>query len=365
MQDLVDSLSGIHSKGGKLVLSSVIREQSTSLIPVVSVVIPMRNEEEYAERCIRSLLLQTYPLDRYELIVVDGNSSDRSREIVKKLQQSHTNLRLLNNSAGIVPTSMNLGIRSAIGEIIVRADAHTVYPMDYLENCVTFLKKTGAANVGGPVTTLAANQTLGARVVAALLSNRFGVGNSQFRTSMREGYVDTVPFGAFRKELFDQVGLFNEALVRNQDNELNARIRKAGGKIYLTPALMTSYIPPSTLAKLLHSTYANSKWHIFTLLQDRRSLGGRHLAPALFLTAVLTLLALSFFTPASAFGLILLLAAYFVAALYFTARATGLSGSVKAALPLAFLLFHLSYGAGTLAGLRFLVGKPSNTPVRP
>ena len=125
--------------------------------------------------------------------------------------------------------------------------------------------------------TVPASNSFGARLVAAILSNRFGVGNSRFRTSMHEGYVDTVPFGAFRKQMFDKIGLFNEALVRNQDNELNARIRRAGGKIYQTPVLATHYFPPNTFAQLILQTYKNSRWHLFTMRQTGNALGIRHL----------------------------------------------------------------------------------------
>jgi glycosyltransferase involved in cell wall biosynthesis len=330
---------------------------------MVSVVVPMRNEEDYAERSVLSLLQQTYPADCYELIVVDGNSADRSREIVERLQQSYANLRLLHNPAGIVPKSMNLGIRSSVGEIIVRADAHNVYPQDYVESCIKFLQQTGADNVGGPWRTVPGGETFGARLVAAVLSSRFGVGNSHFRTSSHEGYVDTVPFGTFRRNLFDRVGFFNEHLVRNQDNELNARIRKAGGKIYLTPALTTNYFAPATFVKLLRQTYKNTKWHFFTLRQMRSSLGIRHLLPAGFVLGLCLLALLAFPDTQARFGLVAILLVYFLTASTFAMR-TDAPLAVKLALPFAFFAFHICYGAGTVAGIRFVVNNPSVAPIR-
>ena len=334
-----------------------------SRIPMVSIVIPMRNEEDHAEESIVSLLRQTYPAGCYELVVVDGNSTDNSRQIVERMQQSWPNLRLLDNPAGITPKSMNLGIRSAVGEIIVRADAHNVYPPDYVEGCVKVLEQTGADNVGGPWRTVPGGDTFGARVVATVLTSRFGVGNSHFRTSSLEGYVDTVPFGTFRRDLFDRVGFFNEYLVRNQDNELNARIRKAGGKIYLTPALTTNYYAPATFAKLLRQTYKNSKWHFFTLRQMHSSLGVRHLLPAGFVLGLLLLASLAFAYPPARLGLAAILLVYFFVASIFAAR-TDAPVAVKLALPFAFFAFHICYGVGTLAGLRFVVADPSAAPIR-
>jgi glycosyltransferase involved in cell wall biosynthesis len=331
----------------------------------VSIVIPMRNEEGYIGDCLTSLLNQTYPSEQYEVIVVDGRSSDRSGEIVRSFQLQWPNVRLLDNSVGIVPTAMNLGIRNAQGEVLIRADAHASYPHDYIENCVSYLDRTGADNVGGPVVTEPANNSLIARLIAALLSSPFGVGNSQFRVSAREEFVDTVPFGAFRKELFDRVGMYNEKLVRNQDNDLNARIRKAGGKIYLTPALTTRYYPVRKFPDLLRKAFHDSQWHIFTLRQNTRALGVRHLVPAMFITAVMMLLCLGFVTRLALIALGLLVAIYFIAAICFGGRAASNRGySLVLAMPFAFFLFHVAYGLGTLAGLKYLLRNPNFQPCR-
>jgi glycosyltransferase involved in cell wall biosynthesis len=332
----------------------------------VSVIIPMRNEEQYIVRCLQSLMEQTYPAECYELIVIDGNSSDRSVELVRQLSQSRPQVRLLSNPAAIVPTAMNLGIRSASGEIIVRADAHTVFPPNYIENCVDYLEMTGADNVGGPIITVAANPSLGAQLVAAILSNRFGVGNSQFRIGMHEGYVDTVPFGTFRKHLFAQIGFFDESLVRNQDNELNARIRRGGGKIYQTPVLSIQYFPPDTFRKLILQTYRNSQWHLFTLRQTSTALGIRHFLPAFFFCVLTVLVALSYVSTTAWISLGLLLAIYLAAGTYFSSRAPRtVPVAVKVLMPIAFLIFHLTYGLGVVNGLRFAFRTPDARPIRP
>lgn len=331
----------------------------------VSVIIPIRNEEQHISNCLTSLLSQTYPSEAYELIVVDGRSSDRSREIAEAFCREHSNLRCMDNPAAIAPCAMNLGIRASHGEIIIRADGHNVYPADYIENCVKYLEQTGAQNVGGPWITVPANDTFGARLVAAVLASPFGVGNSKFRIGAGEGFVETVPFGAFRREIFDRIGMYNEKLVRNQDVELNARIRKAGGRIYQTPALGTKYHPVAGFRQLLMLTFRTSQWHLFSFSENVRTLGVRHFAPALFVVAVLCLLFGSVFNHASFFYLIFLLLSYFVAGLGIAIFRAGDYGVLPTlVLPLACFCFHMSYGLGTLAGIRYLVRAPSSRPIR-
>src|SRR6266851_1344218 len=161
----------------------------------VSFVMPVRNEEEYIRASLQTLVDQSYPATDCEIIVVDGRSSDRTREIIEEIRLQNPQIRCLDNSAGIVPTAMNIGIRAARGDVIIRADGHNVYPRDYAANCVKCLDETGADNVGGPCVTVPADESFSARLVAAVLSSPFGVGNSKFRTSSKEGFVDTVPFG--------------------------------------------------------------------------------------------------------------------------------------------------------------------------
>ncbi len=327
---------------------------------------PVRNEEGFIRGSLQSLVDQSYPASECEIIVVDGRSSDRTREITEEIRERNPQVRYLDNPAGIVPTAMNIGIRAARGEIIIRADGHNVYPRDYAANCVKYLEETGADNVGGPWATVAADESLSARLVAAILSSPFGVGNSKFRTSREEGFVDTVPFGAFRREIFDRVGMYNEKLVRNQDNELNARIRKAGGKIYITPALTTHYHPVKNFLGLLKYAFKTSQWHIFTLRENRGSMGVRHLAPAMFLLLLLILMPASFASATALAFLIGILCAYILTGFYFSLRAKAEGNwDVAAVQPFATMCFHMTYGAGTLFGLRYLLQQPSARPIRP
>lgn len=332
---------------------------------MVSVVIPIRNEANYISPCLRSFLHQTYPADRYEVLVVDGRSSDDSRQIVERICSEHRNVQCLDNPAGIAPSGMNVGIRNAQGEIIVRADGHNFYPPNYIENCVKYLEKTGADNVGGPWLTVPANETFGARMVAAILTSPFGVGDSKFRVSSLEGFVETVPFGAFRRELFNRIGMYNEKLVRNQDNELNARIRATGGKIYQTPALRTEYHPIAGFPRLLRVTFKTSQWHLFSMSENGRAMSVRHLIPAMFVLGIVTLLMTSFFSPLALWSLLTSLGVYLLSGLGVAALRSRNYGSLIVGLfPFACLSFHISYGLGTLAGVRYLFKAPSTRPIR-
>jgi glycosyltransferase involved in cell wall biosynthesis len=331
----------------------------------ISVVIPMRNEEHYIGPCLDSLLHQTCSLDDYEIVVVDGRSTDGSMDVVREFQKNYGNIRVLDNPAGIVPTAMNLGIASARGDLIIRADAHSTYPAHYIATCVETLEETGAHNVGGPVTTVPANHTFQARLVAAVLSNRFGVGDSRFRTSTTSGYVDTVPFGAFRREVLDRIGYFNEELGRNEDNDLNARIWQSGGKVYMTPKLALNYFPAGTFRRFLRNNYKSSEWHLYTLYRNPGAMGLRHLVPALFVLTIAILLTLSFTSRTALLMLSLILGIYLLASLFFAVRdSKDASPSLVMAMPFAFFGLHLTYGLATLAGFRFLIKKPLAKPTR-
>jgi len=326
----------------------------------------MRNESEHIRSCLDSLVNQTFSHDKYEIVVVDGRSTDNSRQLVSLYEERTVSVHLLDNPSQTTPFGMNLGIQAASGNIIIIAGAHTVYPADFVENCVLWLDKTGADVVGGPVETVIDGDYFGARLVMAILSSPFGVGNSKFRTSSEEGFVDTVPFGAFRREVFDRVGMYNERLVRNQDNELNARIRKAGGKIYQTPALTTHYHPVKTFWGLLKYAVKTSRWHVFTLRENKYSMGWRHIAPAAFLMLLFVLLVASLVSPYAPALLAVMLGVYILVGAYFSFRSnTRRNLAIAFVLPLGALCFHIAYGVGTLFGFTYLLGQPPIKPIRP
>jgi len=330
-----------------------------------SIVVPVRNEGPYLQACLQSLLQQTYPLNAYEVIVVDGRSSDDSRNIVAEIQKQHSNVRLLDNPAAIAAAAMNRGIGNAGGKVIIRADAHSIYPPNYVADCLRHLKETGASNVGGPWLTVPADNSFGARMVAAVLSSPFGVGNSKFRTTCGAGFVETVPFGAFRKELFDQVGLYNEKLVCNEDNDLNARIRRGGGKIYQAPELRTTYHAVAGFGQLLRKTFKTSQWHIFSLRESRFCINVRHLVPAALVLVMSALLGVCLVSSLAAGVFVSLLIGYLLAGYGFAlSNSRRYRLGLTLAFPFACLGFHLIYGMGTIAGLRYLFTSPAPQPIR-
>jgi glycosyltransferase involved in cell wall biosynthesis len=253
----------------------------------VSVVIPMRNEEKYIGRCLDSIIANHFPAAEYEVIVVDGDSSDRSRDIVLERQTLCPRLRLLRNPRRVIPSALNLGIEQARGRYIVRMDAHSEYPPDYIANCVSELERTGATNVGGRWLIQPGADTPIAATIALITQNPVVVGNAQYRLGHGDRYVDTVPFGAFRRETFDRVGLFREDLSRHEDYELNARIRRAGGKIFLSSRIHNTYYNVPTFKRFMRQAWQNGLWCGRAWLRYPVSFHWRHAVPLLFFLGVL------------------------------------------------------------------------------
>ena len=315
-------------------------------------IIPIRNEEKRIAECIESLIAQSYPQDRLEVLLVDGQSDDQTRPLVQKYCDHYRFIRLLDNPRQIVPVALNLGIREAKGEIIIRMDAHTYYDREYVAKCIETLARVDADNVGGPIETLPGDDTLVAKAIALATSHPFGVGNSKFRTETQAQYVDTVPFGAFRRNLFERVGYFNERLERNQDIEFNSRIIQSGGKIYLNPEIKSHYYNQASLGGLWRHNFKNGLWNIFTLSLNKGSLSWRHFIPFVFVVSLLATMLLALITPWGGVGFVLIVLSYMCANLFFSLPLAirRLPQSILI-LPLAFATLHFSYGLGSLSGL--------------
>ena len=250
--------------------------------PFVSVIMACRNEANYIIKALGSLSKTTYPKDKLEIIVVDGKSDDGTREMLGKIADGNPIVKILSNPKRIIAAALNLGIKNSKGEVIIRADAHAEYFADYIERCVEYLQKTDAWCVGGPVVTACLADTLVSRTIVAVLSSPFGVGLSYFRVGQKAGYVDTVPFGAFRKKTFDQIGMYDERLVRNEDNEFCSRIIREGGKIFITPEIKAIYYTRTNLKSFLRSGYANGVWNAFIQRFYPYAFRWRHFLPLVF-----------------------------------------------------------------------------------
>ena len=318
---------------------------------MISVICPIYNEERYIGKCIESVLEQDYPKKDMEVLFVDGMSTDRTREIVEEYARRFPFIRLLDNPRRIVPPALNIGIQAAKGEVIIRLDAHAIYPKNYFSVLVKKLNELGADNVGGICRTLPVKDTLVCRVIAMALSSSFGMGNSYFRIgATKEMRVDTVPFGCFRREVFDNIGLFDEELVRNQDDEFNGRIIKNGGKIYLIPSLVIDYYARDTIRKVRRMFY---QYGLFKPLVNKK-LGTpatlRQFFPLCFVLGLIVGGMLSLFFKAIFCLYVSVIALYFLLAFVFALKATK---NLKEVLILVwvFISIHLSYGWGYWVGL--------------
>ena len=325
-------------------------------LPKVSIVIPCRNEEKFIGKCLDSILANDYPKDRLEILVVDGMSEDGTRTTVQSYAHNYAFMRLLDNPKKIPPAALNIGIANAKGEIIMRMDAHSTYSPHYISGLIGWLEKTQADNVGGVCITLPATQTFMAEAIALALSHPFGVGNAYFRIGVKEPrWVDTVPFGCYRREVFDRVGMFDERLVRNQDIEFNMRLRRAGGKLFIVPEIQSYYFCRANLGGLWRQNFQNGQWNIYTVALTGKLLSWRHFVPLCFVAGLLGsgLLSLKFSSFRWLFGAIS--TAYLVSAVIASlANSRERLARALVLLPLVFLVLHLSYGLGSLWGIMTL-----------
>lgn len=322
-------------------------KQKVQQYPYVSVIIPMYNEENYIEYCLESLINQTYPSERMEIIVVDGMSSDRSREIVKKYQEDYDNIKLFDNPKCIVPVAMNIGIQNAVGEIIARIDAHSSQSHDFIKQSVHLLKTTGAVNVGGVLEAIGTNFV--SKAIAIATSNPFGIGDSMFRFSRKERWVDTVFPGIWYKKTIDDIGGFNEEFVVNQDYELNYRLRKTGGKILLSPLLKSKYYVRKSIAALSRQYFRYGYWKVKTVLLHPLSMRWRHIISPLFVL----LLLISIILIISGYSIGLLIPVMYGSISLIVSLLASIKNGISFIfiLPIIFLTIHLSWGIGFLMGL--------------
>lgn len=329
-------------------------------MPAISVIVPMRNEAKTISACLRSLLSQTLPPSEYEIIVVDGMSEDGSRTFALNFQAERPNLKVISNPARIMPVGMNIGLRHAGSPVVVVAGAHTTYPSHYLETCLKYLDKTGADVVGGPLLTLPHGPRLVSRIIAVILSSPFGVGNVAFRTGLREGWVDAVPYGAYRRMIFDRCGMYDESLVRAQDAELHARIRRQGGRIYQTPELVTCYQAVSSFQNLWRKAFLDGFWQCIAALKNPHCFSPRRFVPAAMVLLLAGIVLLAVLFPATWVLILAAMLLYLIAGYYFGSTQSGTTGFLtRFLLPFFAFPFHVCYGMGTVAGLWHVPRKPA------
>jgi glycosyltransferase involved in cell wall biosynthesis len=330
---------------------------------ILSIIIPIRNEIKYIEKCLDSVLSFDLPPEtETEILVIDGMSTDGTLSIIEKYRQNNNNISLYQNQNLIQSSALNIGIRKAKGDYILRLDAHAEYPSNYIKQVYSTFLEQDADNVGGQIITLPGEDKFSAHLVQALTTHFFGVGNAGFRTGAAAGYTDTVPYGFFRRKLFEEIGGFDERLVRGQDYELNSRLRKLGKKIWRNPEINFKYFnQPSLIQFLRKQIKLEAPYNAYMWYLAPYTFAYRHAITGVFTSSVIAgvPLAASF----SLFGILFISVAILYSLLAVIASIQQAVRYKKMwyvlILPFCFFLYHFGHGIGVLFGLINLILKRS------
>jgi glycosyltransferase involved in cell wall biosynthesis len=316
--------------------------------PIVSIVVPCRNERDHIETVLKSILAQQPPPGNFEVIVTDGMSDDGTREVILRLARVDSRIRMVDNRRRIVSTGLNAAIREAHGSIIIRMDAHTNYAPDYVLQCVQVLEETAVDNVGGP--WIARGKGKVGKAIAAAFQSSFACGGARGHDPLYSGPVDTVYLGCWRREIFDQIGFFDEELVRNQDDEFNLRIVRSGGKVWQSVKIKSCYYPRESLRHLFAQYMQYGYWKARILQKHHLPASFRHLIPAAFVSALLLLPVLSLLWPTAFWVWVALLGLYVAINVFVSVLTAAGNGWNLLLLPCVFAIFHFAYGWGFLRG---------------
>ena len=318
----------------------------------VSIIVPCYNEQSTIRLLLEALLEQTFPRADMEVIIADGMSSDDTRGEIAAFQKDIPNLdvRVVDNTRRSIPSAVNRAIEASRGGIIVRLDAHSKPYPDYVANCVNALDAGLGDNVGGVWEIHPGADTWIARSIAVAAAHPLGVGDAMYRHAKKAAEVDTVPFGSFRRELIDRIGLFDETLLTNEDYEFNTRIRKAGGRIWLDPSIRSVYFARSTIVELARQYWRYGYWKWRMLKRYPNTIRWRQALPPLFVLSLLALIIISAIIPAFGFVLLGELFMYLFILLAAGIRVAINSGapSLILGLPLAIPVMHITWGSGFL-----------------
>jgi succinoglycan biosynthesis protein ExoA len=356
-----------------------ISVEGVSHLSKVSVIVPSRNEIDFIGAFVKSLLNQDLTGIELEIVIADGMSDDGTLEELTTLAQMHTEIAVIPNPEKIVSTGLNRAIRTAQGDIIIRMDCHSSYARDYIRQCVAVLEGSGAANVGGP--WIAAGESYIERAIAVAFQSPFSSGGARSHSPWYEGEVDSVYLGCWRKSVLIEAGMFDESLVRNQDDELNLRLRRRGQRIWQSPSIKSEYHVRSSLKSLFRQYSQYGFWKVRVLQKHHIPASPRHLAPGAFVITLLLLATFAPFFPVLKSWLWSLLAVYGLVSIGSSVAVCRRKNSVRLlpVMPLIFMTYHFGYGYGYVRGLiNFLSAghrtpanfsqitrtKPTTTPVR-
>lgn len=323
--------------------------------PLVSVIIPCRNEEKTIHLVLEALFEQSFPLQNMEIVIADGLSTDGTRRAIHAFSEAHPALfmRLVDNPKQIIPTGLNTAIKASKGELIVRMDAHSLPNQDYVQRCYNAHQEGKAENVGGVWKISPQNNGWVARSIAAAAANPFAVGDAHYRFTEKAAYVDTVPYGSYKRELFEKIGYFDESLLANEDYEFNTRIRQSGGRIWLDPAIQCTYFARATFAALAKQYWGYGFWKAQMLKRYPETLRWRQALPPAFVLGLVVLALVGFVWPIAwpVFAIIvgLYLAVQLVPAIQISLKAGDIRLSIGVVI--ATLIMHFSWGTALIVGL--------------
>ena len=323
-----------------------------SIHPLLTLIIPCLNEEKYIGNCLDSILQSDYPKEKLEIFIVDGGSTDRTLSLIESYSNKYSFIKVLINKKKTAPHALNLGITNSSGEFIVRLDAHSTYPANYLSELCYWSLKLDADNVGAVVHTKVLNRTNISSAIQFVLSDLFGVGNSKFRLGVSEiQSVDTVPFGFFNKRVFENHGFFDTRLTRNQDIEFNKRIIRGGGRVYLVPTTYLDYYAREDFKSLALNSFRTGMWIIqtSTLTKNLNSLSLRHFIPLLFVVTIMTMLIGGILLNKMILLLCTGILAFYIVVMFCRGVLVSKSSSYIF-IPMAFGVLHFSYGIGSIWG---------------
>lgn len=321
----------------------------------VSIIIPCYNERATICLLLEALYTQTYPRLAMEVVIADGNSTDGTQQVIAEWQQDHPelNVRVVENPKRIIPAALNQAIVASTGEIIVRMDAHSKPDQEYVVHVVTALEEGQAENVGGLWDIRPGSDHWIARSIAAAAGHPIGVGDARYRYSTKAAFVDTVPFGAFYRKLLDQIGMFDETLLTNEDYEFNARIRQTGGRIWFDPKIRSVYYSRKNLSALVRQYWRYGYWKRKMLRRYPETIRWRQALPPLFVATSVILVFLALFWAAAQWTLLAIIGVYSIVLLL-----AGLQLAMRhkdfallVGVPLAIICMHYAWGAGFIYGL--------------